>query len=405
MSSGLDVSPAFVSLTRRAKIPDRYRLARARRAPELGPHLLFLSGGTALKNTSIELIRYTHNSTHLITPFDSGGSSAVIRKAFPIISVGDLRNRLMAMVDRTERGHPELIRLFGYRFEKGDDVTQSQLVARIRKMVEGKDPLVAAVPLPLRTLVCTYLRCFAQHMPSTFDLRGASIGNLVLVGGYLNHDQDMDAVLFLFSRLVEVRGLVRPIINENLHLVADLADGSVLCGQHRITDPQRKGAAITGVRMSSKQDEDCPVQASIDERTQALIAKAELICYPVGSFFSSVSACLLPSGVGANIAQAGCPKIYVPNCGRDCEAPDLSPAEATEKLLASLRADAGPERKTEDLLNYVVVDRKQGVYPGGVDEARIRACGAEILDLPLVSADSSPLICPERLVETLMSMV
>lgn len=401
----LEGEPTFVSLTRRAKIPDRYRLARARRAPELGPRLLFFSGGTALKDTSIELIRYTHNSVHLITPFDSGGSSAVIRDAFPMISVGDLRNRLMAMVDRGERGHPQLIRLFGYRFEKGEEIEQAQLIQRLSDMVDGKDPLVSDVPLPLRTLVCNYLRCFRRNMPENFDLRGASIGNLVLVGGYLNHEQDMDAVLFLFSRLVEVRGVVRPIINENLHLVADLEDGSTLCGQHRITDPGRQGAAISGVHMSSSQDEDHPATATIDGRTRSLIAKAELICYPVGSFFSSVSACLLPTGVGASIARSGCPKIYVPNCGRDNEAPELSPAEATERLLETLRADAGQDCKTESLLNYVVLDCKNGLYSGGVDEARIRALGVELLDLPLVSPESAPLLCPHRLVETLMSMV
>lgn len=397
--------PVFVSLTRQAKIPDPYRLARARRAPELGPRLLFFSGGTALKETSIELIRYTHNSMHLITPFDSGGSSAVIRDAFPMISVGDLRNRLMAMVDRGERGHPELIRLFGYRFERGQDVDRAALGRRFGAMARGEDPLVSQVPLPLQTLVCTYLRCFERHMPADFDLRGASVGNLVLVGGYLNHERDMDAVLFLFSRLVEVRGLVRPIINENLHLAADLADGTVLCGQHRITDPNRKGAAITGVHMSHDLDQNSPAAARIDERTRALIAKAELICYPIGSFFSSVSACLLPSGVGRSISSAGCPKIYVPNCGRDSEAPELSAAQCTERLLEQLRADAGKECATSELLNYVVVDTKGGSYPGGVDEARIRALGVGIVDLPMVTPESSPLICPRRLVETLMSMV
>ena len=38
------------------------------------------------------LKHYTHNSIHLITPFDSGGSSAVIRRTFRVLSVGDIRN-------------------------------------------------------------------------------------------------------------------------------------------------------------------------------------------------------------------------------------------------------------------------------------------------------------------------
>ena len=42
--------------------------------PALGPRLVFFTGGTALRGLSRSLTRYTHNSVHLVTPFDSGGS-------------------------------------------------------------------------------------------------------------------------------------------------------------------------------------------------------------------------------------------------------------------------------------------------------------------------------------------
>ena len=103
-------------LRRAAIIPDIVRVARYHRAPEIGPRLLFFSGGTALREVSQILTDYTHNSFHLITPFDSGGSSATLRRAFGMISVGDLRNRLLALADRKLRGHPEIYRLFAYRF-------------------------------------------------------------------------------------------------------------------------------------------------------------------------------------------------------------------------------------------------------------------------------------------------
>ena len=104
-----------VSLTRAVDIPDPIRLARYARAPELGPRVLFFSGGTALRPTSRLLPKCTHNSMHLITPFDSGGSSAKIRAAFPVPAVGDLRNRMMALADTQLKGHPEVFRLFSMR--------------------------------------------------------------------------------------------------------------------------------------------------------------------------------------------------------------------------------------------------------------------------------------------------
>ena len=65
-----------ITISRTATLPDRVRAERAMRAPDLGSKILFFSGGTALRRLSRKLVKYTHNSIHVITPFDSGGSSA-----------------------------------------------------------------------------------------------------------------------------------------------------------------------------------------------------------------------------------------------------------------------------------------------------------------------------------------
>ncbi|MFW5958104.1 MAG: GAK system CofD-like protein, partial [Desulfosalsimonas sp.] len=75
-------SPVYFEINRTARLPDPVRLARYEKLPDLGPRLLFFSGGTALRELSAQLIGYTHNSIHIITPFDSGGSSAELRRVF-----------------------------------------------------------------------------------------------------------------------------------------------------------------------------------------------------------------------------------------------------------------------------------------------------------------------------------
>ena len=67
--------------------------------PALGPRLTFFTGGTALRALSRELTRHTHKSVHLVTTFDSGGSSAALRQAFAMPAMGDIRNRLLALAD------------------------------------------------------------------------------------------------------------------------------------------------------------------------------------------------------------------------------------------------------------------------------------------------------------------
>ena len=80
-----------------AKTSDSVKFERDERSPEHGPRVLFFSGGTALRGVSRVLSDHTHNSIHIITPFDSGGSSAVIREAFGMLAIGDILNRLMAL--------------------------------------------------------------------------------------------------------------------------------------------------------------------------------------------------------------------------------------------------------------------------------------------------------------------
>ena len=73
------------------------------------PKIVFFSGGTALREVASCLTQYTKNATYLITPFDSGGSSAVLRQAFSMPAVGDLRSRLISLADRTSPEYKEKI--------------------------------------------------------------------------------------------------------------------------------------------------------------------------------------------------------------------------------------------------------------------------------------------------------
>ena len=121
-----------IQVTRNIKLPDLLRISRYQKAPELGPSILFFSGGSALRQMSRVLKSYTHNSIHLVTPFDSGGSSAKLRQAFDMPAIGDLRSRLMTLADETVTGNPEVYRLFTYRFPK--DASDHALIKRLNQL-------------------------------------------------------------------------------------------------------------------------------------------------------------------------------------------------------------------------------------------------------------------------------
>lgn len=386
-------------------MPDPVRLARYGRAPELGPTILFFSGGTGPGPLCRELIQYTHNSIHLITPFDSGGSSAVLRRAFAMPAVGDLRNRMMALADMSVRGNAEVRRLFSYRLPPEADARE--LRQRLEDMVEGDDPLVAAVPDPLRKIIRNHLGYFLAEMPDHFDLAGASIGNLVLVGGYLNNGRHLDPVVFLFTKLAEVRGVVRPVVNQDLHLSARLADGRLILGQHRLTGKNEPPLSSPIVKLGLNQglDQERPASAAIRPKVARLVATAELICYPVGSFYSSLLASLLPSGIGEAVAANPCPKVFVPNTAPDSEALTGGVAQRVAELLGALGAQEGARRDGGRVLDYVLLDRQWQGYPGGWDRRSLEDMGLGVIETELVTPDSAPLTDGRLLAEALLSLV
>jgi len=391
-----------IRITRDVTIPDRLKLERYRRTPELGPRILFFSGGTALRATSRELVRHTHNSIHLITPFDSGGSSAILRKAFAMPAVGDIRNRLMALADQTVQGNPVIFELFAHRLPQ--DADQGALHRDLEDMAGGRHPLVRPIPDPMRKIIRNHLHQFLHVMPESFDLRGASIGNLVLTAGYLTNRRQLDPVIFIFSKLVNVCGVVRPTLNKDLHLAVRLKNGTVLVGQHLVTGKTTSPipSPIDDIWLARSLDDATPVTATIRGKIGDRIAEADLICYPPGSFFSSVIANLLPSGVGEAVAANACPKVFVPGTGPDPEARGLSVASRAGLLRHHLARSGAPPGS--DVLDHVIVDTKNGEYPGGVDKKGLKARGLSVVDCPLVSVRSAPNLDGLLLSEVLLSL-
>jgi CofD-related protein of GAK system len=391
-------------ITRTIRLPDDLRVLRSSRAPELGPRILFFSGGSALRPLCRVLKQYTHNSVHLITAFDSGGSSAPLRQAFAMPGIGDLRNRIVALADESVRGNPQIYRLFGYRLPASP--TPGPLRTELEALISGRHPLVRDIVDPMRRIVQSHLGYFVERMPSDFDLRGANIGNLLLVGGFLSHSRDLESVLFLFSKLLEVRGTVRPIVEDDLHLCAELADETRVVGQHRLTGKEVSPirSAVRRLSLVRSLDDPSPASVSIGEKVQRNIEAADLICYPMGSFYSSVIANLLPRGVGRAIAAAGCPRVYIPNTGHDPEQLGMSLADSVEILWRYARADVGDDLPLARVVNLVLLDRDPDHYAMRVDVDRLERMGVQVVTLELVTEASHPHVHPQRLTETLLSL-
>jgi CofD-related protein of GAK system len=384
-------------------IPDPIKISRYQRLPELGPRILFFSGGTAINSISRVLKYFTHNSIHLVTPFDSGGSSAKLRKAFNMPSIGDLRSRLIALADESVTGHPEIYKLFTYRFQSG--IEQTELVKQLEMIIRGRHEMIEPVPNPMRRIIRNLLGCFYDAMPADFDLNGASIGNLILTGGYLNNHEHLDPVIFLFEKLVGVQGTVRAVVNADCHLAADLQEGGRVIGQHLLTGKEVAplSSAVARLSLSRRLDEYQPVSVKLRKKNRRLIQQAELICYPPGSFYSSLIANLLPDGVGAAIASNDCPKVFIPNQGVDPEQISMTLNDSLLQLMRYLTVQQ-PHGRPEQLLNFVLIDSKNGSVKADLKHALWQEWGIQLIDVPLISTESAPNYDPRLLVSALLSL-
>lgn len=390
-----------IRITRTLQVPDPIAISRYQKVPEFGPKLLFFSGGSALYQFSRELKNYTHNSIHLVTPFDSGGSSAKLRQAFNMPAIGDLRNRLLALADETVLGQQEIFQLFTYRLPLG--CSQQQLHQRLLDLAEGRDNLIKEISAPMRRLICHQLSFFLQNMPDDFDLSGASIGNLILAGGYLNNNHQLDSIIFLFSKLVNVQGTVRAIVDENLHLGVTLADGSQVIGQHLMTGKEVAPLSqpIDSLFLSKSLHTFEPAKVRLPNRNKALIDEADLICYPPGSFYSSLLVNLIPDGVAQAIAENNCVKVYVPNLGQDPEQLNMTLEQSLHRLLLQLQGAACPANR---VVNCVLLDSKRGNYPGGIPHALLHEMDIQLIDTCLIDPEQPYLYDNKLLAAALLSL-
>lgn len=385
------------------EVPDRLRVARATDRPETGPRILFFTGGTALRETSQALVGYSHNSVHLVTPFDSGGSSAVLRRHFNMPAVGDLRSRLMALADRSLSEVPEIFDLFAHRLPS--DESPSMLQTELEALSNGDHDLVAKIAKPMGMIIRQHLEMFRKVAGPDFDLRGASIGNLILAAGYLAHDRRIEPIVSVYSDLVRVRGKVGLVVDANLQIRARLRGGGHIIGQHLITGKEAPALteAITELSLVEQGRADTPVRPGISASIRAAIAGADLICYPVGSFYSSLVANLLPAGVGKAVSRTPCPKVFIPNTLRDPESIGLSLSDQVRTLLHYLRADDPGAIASGDVLDHVLID--PGIaYPGCEDPARdLAAMGVQAIVTPLTSPATGA-IDPHLLCRALISL-
>jgi uncharacterized cofD-like protein len=218
-----------------------------------GPlRIVAIGGGTGLSALLSGLKHFAPDVdiTAIVTVTDDGGSSGRLRREFDVLPPGDIRNCMVALSE----DEALLSKLFQYRFESGR------------------------------------------------GLKGHSFGNLFLTA--LTHiTGEFTEAVKQSSKALAIMGRIYPSTNANVGLQAELEDGTIVCGETRISRSRR---GIRRIRLSSGRCKPLP-------ETLEAIAQADLITLGPGSLFTSVIPNLLVSGVSRAIRKSPALKAYFVN--------------------------------------------------------------------------------------------
>ena len=369
-----------------------------------GKKLLFFSGGSALRTFCQPLVKATHNSVHLVTPFDSGGSSAKIRQHFSLPAVGDLRNRLLALSHNQTREQKIIARLLSYRF--CSNASQYALRDHLQSMADGRDPLVALLSHEHRQIFCQKITGILRCLPIDFDLEGACIGNLLFIDTKHSGKNSLQSGIELFHQMLDIRGVVRPIVEDNLHIAAYLQNGETIVGQHLLTAKETPAlsSAITKLYLCKNVSNPSAVDCLLQPTNRAYIEQADVICYPPGSFFTSIVANLLPVGVGEAVGKNPNKKVYIPNLGNDPEQLGMSLEDCVLTLLSYLRKNTQQPLPASQYISTILLDVNEKYYSGGIPFEQFRALGIAVIQRDLVTMRSAPFYNDELLLKSLLEI-
>ncbi|SHE94741.1 conserved hypothetical protein, cofD-related [Seinonella peptonophila] len=217
---------------------------------EKRPHVVCIGGGTGLSVILRGLKNLPIDITAIVTVADDGGSSGRLRDQLQMPPPGDIRNVLIALAD-TE---PLLASLLQHRFRSGG------------------------------------------------ELDGHTLGNL-MIAALQEITGDFTQAVKEMSHVLAVRGRVLPASEQDVTLVAEMSDGSIVKGESQIP---KTGKKIRRVFLHP------PDPKPLEEAVQA-IERADGIVVGPGSLYTSILPNLLVKDMTETIRASQATKIYVCN--------------------------------------------------------------------------------------------
>lgn len=212
--------------------------------------VVVLGGGTGMSTLLRGLKLFPIDLTAIVSVCDDGKSTGILRKEFNTPAVGDIR-RVLVSLSETE---PLFEKMFNYRFETD-----------------------------------TYLN-------------GHAVGNFLLQA-MTEITGSMSAGIEALGKVLNLKGKVLPLTeNGDITLVAKMSDGTIVEGEHYITEANK-----TIEKVSYK------CEPIVTPETLNSIKEADLIILSMGSLYTSIIPNLIPKSIKDELEKSKSKIMYVCN--------------------------------------------------------------------------------------------
>lgn len=211
--------------------------------------IVIFGGGSGLSQLLKGLKLFPVDVTAVVTVADNGGSTKRLRKEFNIPAVGDIGKVLCAMADMDK----DMTDLMSYRF--------------------------------------TASKTLGNH----------SIKNLILTA-LLDLKGDFAHAIPVFCELLDIKGTVLPLTEDNVELVGLSDNGDAVIGEESITKTEKK---ITRITYNKSFEVNKEIFKALDE--------ADLIIFSSGSLYTSILPHLAAPELALAVSKCKAPKMYICN--------------------------------------------------------------------------------------------
>lgn len=289
--------------------------------------VVIFGGGSGLSQLLKGIIQFPMDVTAVVSVSDNGASTGRLREEFAIPAVGDITKVLMAMSTES-KGVKEL---FNYRFQKDSSI--------------------------------------GNH----------SIKNLIMTA-LLEMKGDFAHSLPILCDLLDVKGKLLPLTEDNVDLIGVTKEGYEIIGEAEITESKRK---IKDLKYSKK--------ITVTPKVLEEIKKADLIIFSSGSLLTSVMPHIIVPEIQEAINSSKAKTMYICNMltqpGETDKFKVSDHIKVLEKYLGKKSIDVVIANNATIPNNMSLLAKSEGKDPVEIDYDKLEKKGVHVIEEKLFKVE------------------